>query len=109
MVVTLTERAASEVKRIMSNQLLPEGTGLRVAVTGGGCSGFTYQLGFDNEVGQFDEVDEQHGIRIIVDKKSALYLTGTEVDFHDGLDNRGFVFNNPNAKRSCGCGSSFSV
>ena len=109
MSITLSEKAASEVSRIISDQNLPEGTGLRVSIAGGGCSGFTYKLGFDNEVSDFDETSEQHGIKLIVDKKSALYLTGAEVDFHDGLDNRGFVFNNPNAKRSCGCGSSFSV
>jgi iron-sulfur cluster assembly protein len=109
MSVTLTERAAQEVSRIMGGQSLPEGTGLRLAISGGGCSGFTYKLGFDNEVGEFDETEEQHGITLIVDKKSALYLSGTEVDYHDDLDNKGFVFSNPNAKRSCGCGSSFSV
>ncbi len=109
MPITLTERAAQEVKRIMEEQKLPEGTGLRMAVTGGGCSGFSYKLGFDNEAGQFDETSDQHGIKLIIDKKSYLYLNGTEVDFQDGLDQRGFVFNNPNAKRKCGCGSSFSV
>jgi len=109
MAITLTEKAAAEVKRIMSDQELPEGVGLRIGVSGGGCSGFSYKLGFENEIGEFDESNQQHGIRLIVDKKSYLYLNGTEVDFHDDLDNRGFVFNNPNAKRSCGCGSSFSV
>lgn len=110
MSVTLTEKAATEVKRIMQEQKLEEGTVLRVGVTGGGCSGFQYSLGFDRN---FDEkVDskyEQHGVTVVVDKKSALYLDGTTVDFYDGLEKRGFTFDNPNAVKSCGCGSSFQA
>ena len=109
MSVTLTEKADSEISRIMEDQDLPDGTGLRLAITGGGCSGFTYKLGFENEVSDFDETEEQHGIKLIVDKKSALYLDGTKVDFYEGLDKRGFTFENPNAVKSCGCGSSFQA
>ena len=77
---------------------------------GGGCSGFEYQLEFDNTVNEdADLLVEMHGVRVAVDKKSALFLDGTEIDFHEGLDKRGFVFNNPNATKSCGCGSSFSA
>ncbi len=108
--VVLTEKAAVEVKRIIGDQKLEEGTVLRVGVTGGGCSGFSYALGFDKN---FDEkVDskyEFHGVPVIVDKKSALYLDGTTVDFHEGMDKRGFTFDNPNAVKSCGCGSSFQA
>jgi iron-sulfur cluster assembly protein len=108
--IVLTEKAAQEVKRIMDDQKLEEGTVLRVGVTGGGCSGFSYALGFDK---QFDDkVDsrfEHHGVPVVVDKKSALYLDGTTVDFFDGIEKRGFTFENPNAVKSCGCGSSFQA
>jgi iron-sulfur cluster assembly protein len=108
--IVLTEKAAQEVKRIMGDQKLEEGTVLRVGVTGGGCSGFSYALGFDK---QFDDkVDsrfEHHGVPVVVDKKSALYLDGTTVDFFDGIEKRGFTFENPNAVKSCGCGSSFQA
>jgi iron-sulfur cluster assembly protein len=108
--IVLTENAAKEVKRIMEDQKLEEGTVLRVGVTGGGCSGFSYALGFDK---QYDEkVDSKfdyHGVPVVVDKKSALYLDGTTVDFFDGIEKRGFTFDNPNAVKSCGCGSSFQA
>jgi iron-sulfur cluster assembly protein len=110
MAIVLTEKAAQEVKRIMDDQKLESGTVLRVGVTGGGCSGFSYALGFDK---QYDEkVDsrfEYHGVPVVVDKKSALYLDGTTVDFYDGIERRGFTFDNPNAVKSCGCGSSFQA
>jgi iron-sulfur cluster assembly protein len=110
MAVTLTEKAAAEVKRIMQDQKLDETTLLRVGVVGGGCSGFSYSLGFDNK---FDEKADSkyvhHGVTVVVDKKSSLYLDGTTVDFYDGLEKRGFTFDNPNAVKSCGCGSSFSA
>lgn len=110
MAVALTEKAASEIKRVLSEQKLPDGTVLRIGVAGGGCSGFQYALGFDQAVDPAkDQVAEQHGIKVAVDKKSDLYLDGTTIDFHDGLDRRGFTFNNPNAVKSCGCGSSFSA
>ncbi len=110
MSVTITENAASEVKRVISEQGLPEETVLRIGVAGGGCSGFSYKLGFDTQVDESkDHVIEQHGIRVAVDKKSALFLDGTSVDFYQGLEKRGFTFDNPNAVKSCGCGSSFSA
>jgi iron-sulfur cluster assembly protein len=110
MAITLTERAAQEVKRIMDDQNLAANTVLRVGVAGGGCSGFTYKLAFDTA---FDDVQDtrydQHGVPVVMDKKSALYLDGTTVDFYDGLERRGFTFDNPNAVKSCGCGSSFQA
>lgn len=110
MPIMLTERAAKEVKKIMDEQKMPESVVLRVGVQGGGCSGFSYALGFDNEVNPtIDEVAEVHGIKVVVDRKSNMYLNGTEVDFYEGLEKRGFTFNNPNAQKSCGCGTSFQV
>jgi iron-sulfur cluster assembly protein len=108
--ITLSEKAAGEVKRIMQEQKLEDGTLLRVGVTGGGCSGFSYALGFDK--GYDEKADakyDQHGVTMVVDKKSALYLDGTTVDFYDGLEKRGFTFENPNAVKTCGCGSSFQA
>lgn len=108
--VMLTERAASEVKKILQEQKLEEGTLLRVGVTGGGCSGFSYALGFDKAFDEkADSKYDHHGVSVVVDKKSALYLDGTTVDFYDGLEKRGFTFDNPNAVKSCGCGSSFQA
>ena len=107
--VTLTEKAASEVKKIITEQNLPEGTVLRVGVQGGGCSGFSYSLGFDTATSEKDRVAEVHGIKLAVEKKYDPYLEGTVVDYYDGLEKRGFVFNNPNVTKSCGCGSSFQV
>ncbi len=110
MALTLTENAASEVKRIMSEQKMSDKMVLRIGVAGGGCSGFEYRLGFDDHVDeQVDDVSEMYGIRVAVDKKSTLVLDGTEIDFYVGIEKRGFVFNNPNATQSCGCGSSFRV
>jgi iron-sulfur cluster assembly protein len=110
--VTLSEKAASEVKKIITDQNLPEDTVLRVGVQGGGCSGFAYSLNFDTGVNvnaEKDRVIELHGVKMAVDKKFDPYLDGTVVDFYDGLEKRGFVFNNPNVVKSCGCGSSFQV
>ena len=107
--IGLTERAAVEVKRIIREQHLPEGTALRVGVKGGGCSGFSYTLGFDDQVSEIDQIAELHGIRVVCDPKSFLYLSGTEVDFEESLMGRGFKFGNPNASKTCGCGESFSV
>jgi iron-sulfur cluster assembly protein len=107
--VTLTEKAAAEVKKIISEQNLPEETVLRVGVQGGGCSGFSYSLGFDTATTEKDRVAEIHGVTLVVEKKFDPYLDGTVVDYYDGLEKRGFVFNNPNVVKSCGCGSSFQV
>jgi iron-sulfur cluster assembly accessory protein len=110
MAVTLTEKAAKEIQRVMSEQKMDATTILRLGVVGGGCSGFQYSLGFDNKSDEMkDELSEQHGIKMAVDKKSDLFLDGTVLDFYDGLEKRGFTFNNPNAVKSCGCGSSFSA
>lgn len=105
--VTLTESAITEVKRLLEKQGKPELV-LRVGVQGGGCSGLSYKLGFD-EVRAGDHVGEFDGIKVAVDPKSDLYLEATTVDFVDGLQGRGFKFLNPQAKKSCGCGESFSV
>ena len=110
MTIALTERAAQEVKKIMGEQNFAESTVLRVGVRGGGCSGFQYALGFDQQSDvEADARYDCHGVTIVVDKKSALYLDGTTVDFYDGLEKRGFTFENPNAVKSCGCGSSFQA
>jgi iron-sulfur cluster assembly protein len=108
--VIVTEKAAGEVKRVITDNKLGESAVLRVAVVGGGCSGFSYKLGFDTQFDPAkDHVSDQHGLKVVVDKKSDLYLDGTTVDYRDGLDRRGFEFENPNVTKSCGCGSSFSV
>jgi len=110
MAVNLSEKAASEVKKIIQDQKLEEGTNLRVSVVGGGCSGFSYKLEFDRTYDEkADSKYDYHGVSVVVDKKSALYLDGTTVDFYDGLEKRGFTFDNPNAVKSCGCGSSFQA
>ncbi|MBI4550588.1 MAG: iron-sulfur cluster assembly accessory protein [Candidatus Omnitrophica bacterium] len=105
--VSLTPLAVSEVKRILEKQPAP-GLGLRLGVKGGGCSGLSYAMGFDTPR-EGDSVFEVEGLKVIVDPKSYLYLDNTVVDFHDGLEGRGFKFVNPNAQKSCGCGESFSV
>jgi iron-sulfur cluster assembly protein len=108
MAIQLTPRAAEEVKRIMQQQSFGVETVLRVGVRGGGCSGFQYSLGFDNTTSaEADSKYDCHGVAVVVDKKSALYLDGTTVDFYEGLEKRGFTFENPNAVKSCGCGHSF--
>ena len=109
-IIIITEKAAGEMNRVLSDKKLPEGTVLRIGVAGGGCSGFSYSLGFDDKCDEMnDVVSEQHGLKVAVDRKSALYLEGTTIDFYDGIERRGFTFDNPNSKKSCGCGSSFSV
>ena len=105
----LTERAAKEVQKIVSEGAMPAETMLRVGVTGGGCSGFSYNLQFDTQKTDEDQVTEIHGVKVVVDPKSFLYLDGTQVDFQDGLNGRGFTFSNPNASSTCGCGTSFGV
>ena len=107
--ILLTERARKEVLRILKEQNLPVGTALRVGVKGGGCSGFSYTLGFDDQVAETDQIEERDGVRVVCDPKSFLYLSGTEVDFEESLMGRGFKFGNPNASKTCGCGESFSV
>ncbi len=106
--LTLTDSAIVQLKRIYEEQNIPEGHGLRVGVKGGGCSGFSYILGFDAHQ-EGDDVFEIGGIKVFMQKSHALYLMGMEVDWVEGLNNRGFSFNNPNAKSTCGCGTSFDA
>jgi iron-sulfur cluster assembly protein len=108
-VISVTDRAAKEVSRIIDEQKLPDATVLRVGVKGGGCSGFSYTLGFDDNVSEVDQIFEINGVKVAVDPKSFLYLNGTQIDFEESLMGRGFKFGNPNAAKSCGCGDSFSV
>lgn len=108
--IELTERAATEVKSIIKEQELDtEKTFLRVGVKGGGCSGFSYVLDLTEEVKETDEKGDQHGVTMVCDPKSLLYLSGTKIDFKDEIMGRGFVFDNPNSTSTCGCGSSFSA
>jgi iron-sulfur cluster assembly protein len=108
--VILSESAAREIRTIIQQQELDaDKIRLRVGVKGGGCSGFSYLLDLTETQKDTDEVFEQHGIKVIVDPKSLLYLSGTTIDFKDEIMGRGFVFNNPNATTTCGCGSSFSA
>ncbi len=108
--VRLTESAAAELRRIMGEQKLDPGSSyLRFGIRGGGCSGFEYVLGFDTEVKEDDELLESCGIRIVADRKSLTLTEGTEIDFEATVMERHFVFTNPQATRTCGCGTSFSV
>lgn len=107
--VHVSPRAAQEIRRIIEEQKMPDGVGVRIGVKGGGCSGFTYVMAFEEAPREGDNVFEHHGTRIFVDPKSLLFLAGTTLDFQEGLMGRGFVFSNPKAKRTCGCGSSFSI
>ncbi len=109
MAIQLTERAAQEVKTIMEQQKFPGDTALRVGVRGGGCSGFNYVLDLVEKPAVDDEVLDCHGVRLVCDPKSLLYLDGTTIDFRDEMMGRGFVFNNPNATSTCGCGNSFTA
>ncbi len=106
--VTVTETAAAEVKRIMQSQN-KEGWGVRVGVVGGGCSGLTYEMKFEEKPGERDMVFEHHGVRVFVDPKSYLYINGMTVDYELDMLNGGFKFTNPNATGGCGCGTSFRV
>jgi len=108
--VVLTERAAKEILRVIAEQKFPASTWVRIGAKGGGCSGFTYVLDFDqNGPTEFDMTFPQHGVNVVVDKKSEFFMGGTMLDFNDGLLDRGFVFKNPLATGSCGCGTSFSA
>jgi iron-sulfur cluster assembly protein len=107
--VTLSERAAAKVKELLAAENDPGMSALRVAVEGGGCSGFQYALGFDSAPDENDESWEVHGVRVIVDRFSLPYLSGADVDYIDGLMGAGFQINNPNVVAACGCGSSFQA
>ncbi len=106
--ISLTDGAVDQLEKIMKEQDIPEDHGLRVGVKGGGCSGFSYLLGFDKKK-ENDQVYDVKGIRVFMEKSHAMYLLGIEIDFVNGLNNRGFSFNNPNADDVCGCGTSFSA
>ncbi|MGH9776119.1 MAG: iron-sulfur cluster insertion protein ErpA [Candidatus Acidiferrales bacterium] len=107
--ISLTPVAVTKVKEILSMQT-PQPTGLRVAVVGGGCSGFSYHMAFENQVREeSDNIYEFDGLKVLVDQMSEMYLEGVQIDYIESLEGSGFKFNNPNVKSTCGCGSSFSV
>jgi len=106
--IKLSENAVKQIKQVQALEHKPECI-LRVSVTGGGCSGMSYKLDFVDAATERDKIFEHGGVRVAVDPKSYLYLEGMELDFSGGLNGKGFVFNNPNATKSCGCGNSFSA
>lgn len=107
--IKVTESAKKEVEKLLADRTDSAGAFIRVGVKGGGCSGLSYVLDFDTELRPDDKAFEDQGVKIVVDKKSFLYLVGTELDFSGGLNGKGFQFINPNASRTCGCGESFSI
>ncbi len=106
--VSFTEGALNELKRLKCEKNVPEDHALRIGVKGGGCAGFSYIIGFDKKE-NLDEEFEFGGLKIFMNKAHQIYLAGIEIDYKDGLDARGFIFNNPNATKTCGCGDSFSA
>ena len=107
--IRISEKAVNQIHRLRENAHLDNNYALRVSVVGGGCSGLSYQLDFDNEVLPGDQTFETLDVKLVCNIKSYLYLAGTTLDFSDGLNGKGFQFINPNASRTCGCGDSFSV
>ena len=107
--IQVTDKAKEKLVQLKKEEGHPNEYNVRVAVEGGGCSGLMYQLDFDGKIKEDDKIFEDKGVKILVDKKSILYLLGTTLDFSDGLNGKGFQFNNPNAARTCGCGESFAV
>jgi iron-sulfur cluster assembly protein len=107
--IKVKDSAKQQVAKLMVEEKHQDGAFVRVGVEGGGCSGLMYQLKFDTEMKEGDQVFEDNGVKVVVDRKSYLYLIGTELDFTGGLNGKGFVFINPNASRTCGCGESFSI
>ena len=107
--ITITEKALNEILRIRQSNSIPENYGLRVGVKGGGCSGLTYTLNFVENQKDGDTIIESENVKLFIDGKSLFYLMGTQLDFSDGLNGKGFLFNNPNAAKTCGCGESFGV
>ena len=105
----MTTKAKTQLTRLMEEEKCSEDHFLRVSVKGGGCSGLTYDLDFDNTILDWDEISEDQGMKLVIDKRSLLYLLGTELDFTEGLNGKGFQFTNPNASRTCGCGESFGI
>jgi iron-sulfur cluster assembly protein len=112
MSISITDRAADRIKKIRKEQQIPDEAKLRVGVVSGGCSGLTYDLEFDTDISESDDEDQEFeakGVRLVVDMRSFLYLSGTELDYTEGLNGEGFHFHNPNANRTCSCGESFSI
>jgi iron-sulfur cluster assembly protein len=107
--ITVSNAAKEHAINLIKEEKKPVDTFIRVGVDGGGCSGLMYNLVFDNELKEGDQLFEDNGVKVVVDRKSFLYLVGTELDYSGGLNGKGFIFKNPNATRSCGCGESFSV
>ncbi|MEZ4800600.1 MAG: iron-sulfur cluster assembly accessory protein [Flavobacteriales bacterium] len=107
--IKVNDSAKAQVAKLLADESHPEGSFVRVGVEGGGCSGLMYQLKFDHEIKDGDQVFEDNGVKVVVDKKSFLYLVGTELEYTGGLNGKGFEFRNPNASRTCGCGESFSI
>jgi iron-sulfur cluster assembly protein len=107
--IKVNDSAKEQVAALIHQEKHPENSFVRVGVKGGGCSGLMYQLTFDNELKEGDQVFEDNGVKVVVDRKSFLYLVGTELEYSGGLNGKGFVFRNPNANRTCGCGESFSI
>jgi iron-sulfur cluster assembly protein len=107
--IHLTEKAAGKIRELMAHEGVPEGGGLRIGVQGGGCSGLTYAMRLETQARNRDQIFEEYGARLFVDPKSYLYLNNTTLDYQETLMRQGFVFENPQATRSCGCGSSFTV
>ena len=107
--IKVAESAKQQVAHLLQSENHPDGAFVRVGVEGGGCSGLMYQLTFDHEMKEGDQVFEDNGVKVVVDRKSFLYLVGTELEYTGGLNGKGFVFKNPNASRTCGCGESFSI
>jgi len=107
--IIVRDSAKNEVQRLIKENSRSDDAFIRVGVKGGGCSGLMYELDFDDKLREEDKVFEDNGVKIVVDKKSYLYLVGTELDFSGGLNGKGFTFINPNANRTCGCGESFSI
>ena len=107
--IIVRDSAKNEVQRLIKENSQSDYAFIRVGVKGGGCSGLMYELDFDDKLREEDKVFEDNGVKIVVDKKSYLYLVGTELDFSGGLNGKGFTFINPNANRTCGCGESFSI
>lgn len=107
--ITVSDKAKERILELKKEEGRKDLENIRVSVKGGGCSGLMYELGFDAQVVDTDHVFEDQGVKILVDRKSLLYLVGTTLEFSDGLNGKGFQFVNPNASRTCGCGESFSV
>ena len=107
--ITVSDKAKDRIVEILTTEKLDDSYFLRASVAGGGCSGLSYKLDFDNELDEKDQVFEDKGVRVVCDLKSFLYLAESQLDFSDGLNGKGFNFFNPNATRTCGCGESFSV